>query len=68
MGQYLAFDLGAESGRAIAGKLSGGHLEVDELHRFANTPVRDGDSLYWDTERLWQAACAALRWKPRAGK
>ena len=54
MGQYLAFDLGAESGRAIAGELSNGQLQVDELHRFPNTPVRDGDSLCWDTERLWQ--------------
>ena len=54
LGQYLAFDLGAESGRAIAGKLSSGHLAVDELHRFPNTPVRDGDSLCWDMDRLWQ--------------
>ncbi|HLK66828.1 MAG TPA: rhamnulokinase family protein [Bryobacteraceae bacterium] len=54
MGQYLAFDLGAESGRAIVGKLSHGQLEVEELHRFPNTPLRDGDALCWDTDRLWQ--------------
>jgi rhamnulokinase len=54
MGQYLAFDLGAESGRAIAGELSNGQLVVDELHRFPNTPVRDGAALCWDTDRLWQ--------------
>jgi rhamnulokinase len=54
MGQYLAFDLGAESGRAMVGKLSGGTLTVEELHRFPNTPVREGDSLYWDTEGLWR--------------
>src|ERR1017187_10100646 len=54
MGQYLAFDLGAESGRAIRGDLSHGRLAVDELHRFPNTPVRDGESLCWDTDRLWQ--------------
>jgi len=53
MSRYLAFDLGAESGRAIAGALDGGKLAVDELHRFPNTPVREGDALYWDTERLW---------------
>jgi rhamnulokinase len=53
MGQYLAFDLGAESGRAMAGSLAGGRLAIEELHRFPNTPVRDGDRLYWDTERLW---------------
>jgi rhamnulokinase len=53
MGQYLAFDLGAESGRAIAGALSHSRLIVDELHRFPNTPIREGDSLYWDADRLW---------------
>lgn len=53
MGKYLAFDLGAESGRAIAGELCAGQLSVDELHRFPNTPIRNGNSLCWDTERLW---------------
>jgi rhamnulokinase len=53
MAQFLAFDLGAESGRAIAGSLNGAHLAVEELHRFANTPVREGDALYWDIEKLW---------------
>jgi rhamnulokinase len=61
MGQYLAFDLGAESGRAMAGSLSGGRLSVEELHRFPNTPVRDGDALYWDTERLWHEILSGIR-------
>ncbi len=53
MGQYLAIDLGAESGRAILGGLFDGKLAIDELHRFPNTPLRDGPGLYWDTPRLW---------------
>jgi rhamnulokinase len=53
MRHYLAFDLGAESGRAILGTLDGARLEIEELHRFANTPVRVFDALYWDTLRLW---------------
>ncbi len=53
MSQYLAFDLGAESGRAILGTLDGGRLTLEELHRFANTPVRALSALYWDTLRLW---------------
>lgn len=53
MSQYLALDLGAESGRAIAGTLAGGHLTVEELHRFPNTVIREGDALYWDIGRLW---------------
>src|ERR1039458_6384359 len=40
MRHYLAFDLGAESGRAMLGTLDDGRLAVEELHRFANTPVR----------------------------
>ena len=53
MSHYLAFDLGAESGRALLGSLSGGRVAVEELHRFPNTPVRVLGALYWDTLRLW---------------
>jgi rhamnulokinase len=35
------------------GTLDGGLLKIEELHRFANTPVRVFDALYWDTLRLW---------------
>jgi rhamnulokinase len=50
---FLAFDLGAESGRAISGRLRSGVLDVTEVCRFANEPVRDNGSLYWDMLRLW---------------
>jgi rhamnulokinase len=53
MGQYLAFDLGAESGRAILGALYDGKVAADELHRFPNTPVREDGGLYWDIWKLW---------------
>src|SRR3954452_9433190 len=53
MGQYLAIDLGAESGRAILGGLFDGKLAVDELHRFPNTPLHEADGLYWDAFKLW---------------
>jgi rhamnulokinase len=53
MGNYLAIDLGAESGRAILGSLAEGRLVVDELHRFPNTPVSEADGLYWDVRKLW---------------
>ncbi len=54
MSHYLAFDLGAESGRAMLGTLDSGGLEIEELHRFPNTPVRVFDALYWNTLGLWQ--------------
>jgi rhamnulokinase len=53
MSHYLAFDLGAESGRAILGRLAGGMLETRELHRFPNTAAAIRGGLYWDILRLW---------------
>jgi rhamnulokinase len=50
---YLAIDLGAESGRAILGTLDGGRMTLEEVHRFANGPVRLPDGLHWDVLRLW---------------
>ncbi len=51
---YLAFDLGAESGRVVFGRLEQDRLELQEIHRFPNGPVRVGDSLHWDVLRLWE--------------
>jgi len=53
MHRFLAFDLGAESGRAILGTLSNGRLLLEEVHRFFNQPVRLPGGLYWDTLRLF---------------
>jgi rhamnulokinase len=50
---FLAFDLGAESGRAILGRFDGELLQLSELHRFPNPPVRLPDGLHWDVLRLW---------------
>lgn len=50
---YLALDLGAESGRAVLGRLEEGRLQLRELRRFANQPVRIHGALYWDALRLW---------------
>ncbi|MBZ5593975.1 MAG: rhamnulokinase [Acidobacteriia bacterium] len=61
MSHYLAFDLGAESGRVILGTLQSGRLALEELHRFPNTPVRVFSSLYWDTLRLWHEIQQGLK-------
>lgn len=50
---YLAFDFGAESGRAVLARLQDGVLITQEIHRFKNEPVRYGGSLHWDVPRLW---------------
>lgn len=51
--RFLAFDLGAESGRAMLGTLADGRLALEELHRFANEAVQLPGGLYWDTFRLF---------------
>ncbi len=61
MKHYLAIDLGAESGRAMLGTIAGGKLELEELHRFANTPVRVPTGLHWDTFRLFHEILEGLR-------
>jgi rhamnulokinase len=50
---YLAFDFGAESGRAVLGHLQAGILTIEELHRFSNEPVEYSGALHWDVPRLW---------------
>jgi rhamnulokinase len=50
---YLAFDLGAESGRAMLATLQGDQLALKEVHRFCNCPVRLPDGLHWDVLQLW---------------
>jgi len=45
---YLALDLGAGSGRAIVGHFEDNRLHLEEILRFENTPVKLGDTLYWD--------------------
>jgi len=57
---FLAFDLGAESGRAMLGRLRGGVIDVQEVHRFANDAVRQNGSLQWDILRIWQEMRRAL--------
>ena len=50
---YLAVDLGAESGRVIAGIWNGKTIRLEEVHRFPNGPIMLGESIRWDVLRLW---------------
>jgi rhamnulokinase len=51
---YLAFDFGAESGRAILGRLNSGLLSLQEIGRFRNEPLISNGELHWDVPRLWR--------------
>lgn len=60
MPRFLAFDLGAESGRALIGDLADDRLTLAPLHRFANTPRHVNGTLRWDVDDLWQQMRHAL--------
>lgn len=50
---FLGIDLGAESGRVMAGLWDGKKIRLEELHRFANGGVNICDTLRWNTVNLW---------------
>ena len=58
---YLAIDLGAESGRVMAGMFDGQHIRLEELHRFSNGPVNVADTMRWDLLRLWSQIQVGLQ-------
>jgi len=62
---YAAVDLGATSGRVVRGSLDGGRVELEEVHRFDNRPVRLPDGLRWNLLHLFTETLAGLR---RAGE
>ncbi|MDX1961891.1 MAG: rhamnulokinase family protein [Pirellulales bacterium] len=49
----LAIDLGASSGRHVAGSFDGQRLELAELYRFDNGPTLAAGRMYWDYLQLW---------------
>lgn len=57
---FLAFDFGAESGRAVLAHLESGVITTEVVHRFPNEPVEYAGSLHWDAPRLWLEVRAAL--------
>ena len=56
-----AIDLGASSGRVVAGRCSPGGFTLHEVHRFANVPVRAGGVLRWDVLALFRGILDGLR-------
>jgi rhamnulokinase len=60
-GSYAAVDIGASSGRVIVGRIGDGSLELAEVHRFGNEPVRLPSGLHWDAVALYRETVAGLR-------
>ena len=55
-----AADLGASSGRVMAGRVGTDRLDLQEVHRFANGPVRIGPTLHWDVLGLYREVLHGL--------
>ncbi len=50
---YLAVDIGASSGRHIAGWLENGKIKTEEIYRFPNGVTEENGHLTWDTDALF---------------
>ncbi len=57
---FLAFDLGATSGRSILGSLENGRLQMKELTRFPNQMLQIGDHFHWNIYSLFEHLKAGL--------
>ena len=58
---YLAVDLGAESGRVMAGRFDGNRISLEQIHRFPNGPVNLAGTLRWNLINLWTEIQNGLR-------
>lgn len=57
---FVAIDLGAESGRAVLGRLEAGKVILEETGRFPNRPMSLPDGLHWDIFGLLRGGLAGL--------
>lgn len=59
--RFLAFDIGATSGRSILATLRDGTFEINELTRFPNNLLTIHGKYHWDIFALFQSLKEALR-------
>jgi len=58
---FLAFDLGASSGRAILGTLENGRLSLTEIHRFTNQMQLINGHWFWNIFSLFNELKTGLK-------
>jgi rhamnulokinase len=58
---FLAFDLGASSGRAILGTLADGKLQLTEIHRFENQMQYINGHFFWNIFSLFNELKTGLK-------
>jgi len=64
---YLAFDFGAESGRAIAGSIRHNKLILEEIHRFRNRQIEGAGHIHWDFSYLLDELKKGIRLAVKKG-
>jgi len=57
---FLAVDIGASSGRLVAGEFDGERIALTEVERFDNGGVAAGGYLHWDVLQQWSHIKSAL--------
>ncbi len=57
---FLAFDIGATSGRSLLGTLDNERLQMKELTRFPNQMLQIGDHFHWNIYSLFEHLKAGL--------
>jgi rhamnulokinase len=58
---FAAVDLGASSGRVMLGHVAGSTIDLVEVNRFANLPVRVAGHLHWDVLGIYRGILDGLR-------
>lgn len=57
----LAFDLGSSNGRLMLSKFDGSKLAYEEIHRFANEPVKMNGRYFWDFPGMFREVKKGLK-------
>lgn len=60
-GNFLAFDLGASSGRAMLGTITDQRLILTEIHRFENRMVEIDNHFYWNIFSIFEELKTGLK-------
>ncbi|MFP4288954.1 MAG: rhamnulokinase [Bacteroidales bacterium] len=58
---YLAFDFGAESGKAVAGSIQNKKLEFREIYRFPTGLLQLNDHYFWNVYRFYEEIIRSLK-------
>ena len=58
--QFIGFDLGAESGRCVVGKLNENRITLHEVHRFTTHNIKYTNNFVWDILAIYREIIEGL--------